>query len=311
MRRLQRKRYLDEDIKAVFTDKTIQASGHETPPAQIISTRTQSVLPEAWAGSVKGLLTRSTGYDHIIAYRARTGLCPAAGYLPLYCHRAVAEQAMLLWTALMRRLPKQQRQFTSFHRDGLTGQECQAKHLLVVGVGHIGSEVCRIGRGLDMDVKGVDIAPRHAEVHYVTIEEGLPWADIIVCAMNLTDLNRDYFNYERFLQTKRGVFFVNVARGELSPSADLLQLLEEEHLAGVALDVYDQESTLAEALRTGEAAQDPQVKAALALAARDNVILTPHNAFNTSEAVERKAEQSIQQIRHFKETGAFLWPVPT
>ena len=66
--------------------------------------------------------------------------------------RAVAEQAILLVMALLRKLPQQTQQFPRFHRDGLTGHECAGKKLLVVGVGNIGSEVVRIGQALGMAV---------------------------------------------------------------------------------------------------------------------------------------------------------------
>jgi D-lactate dehydrogenase len=158
-------------------------------------------------------------------------------------------------------------------------------------------------------VRGVDLAPRYDGVDYCQIEEGLPWADIVVCAMNLTEINRGYFGYERLKQAPVGVVFVNVARGELSPSTDLLRLVDEGHLSGLGLDAYDHESALAVALRTGQPSGDEQVKATLSLTEKDHVILTPHNAFNTVEAVARKSEQSIQQLQHFMETGKFLWPV--
>jgi D-lactate dehydrogenase len=203
----------------------------------------------------------------------------------------------------------QQRQFNTFHRDGLTGQECQGKKLLVVGVGNIGRQVCHIGTGLDMIVRGVDLDPRYEGVDYCQIEEGLPWADVVVCAMNLTEVNRGYFTYDRLKQCAPGTVFVNVARGELSPATDLLEWVEGGFAGGVGLDAYDHESALAVALRTGQSCGDEQVKATLCLAKKDQVILTPHNAFNTSEAVARKSEQSIQQVRQFIETGKFLWPV--
>jgi D-lactate dehydrogenase len=81
-------------------------------------------------------------------------------------------------------------------------------------------------------------------------------------------------------------------------------------LGAVALDVYNHEAVLAVALRSGEPSGDAEVRAALELAARDDVICTPHNAFNTSEAVERKSEHSVQQIAAFLEEGQFLWPAP-
>jgi D-lactate dehydrogenase len=128
--------------------------------------------------------------------------------------------------------------------------------------------------------------------------------------MNLTSDNLGYFNYQMLKKAEPGAIFVNIARGEMSPSADLLRLLDENHLAGVALDVYNQESELAVSLRTGRSSSNKEVQATLALSKRENVILTPHNAFNTREAVDKKAKYSIQQIEHFFEKGNFIWPVP-
>lgn len=304
-------RYLqDTPIKPGFSAQTIQELGESHPRAALISIRTQSVIPEAWAGLVSGILTRSTGYDHLLAYCHKTGTDVPCGYLPLYCNRGVAEAAMLLWMALLRKLPRQMEQFSTFQRDGLTGAECAGKTLLVVGVGHIGYEVVRIGRGLDMQVLGVDLVRKHADVRYVALEQGLGAADVIVCAMNLTASNHGFFNYDRLRYAKPGVIFVNIARGELAPPADLLRLLDGGHLAGVGLDVFDSESRLAVSLRSSKPDLEPGINATLELARRADVILTPHNAFNTAEAVERKAEHSLRQIEHFLMHGRFLWPIP-
>jgi hypothetical protein len=62
------KRYLPTNIEAEFTWKTIQEQGDREPPASVISIRTQSVIPTSWAAKLSGILTRSTGYDHIKAY---------------------------------------------------------------------------------------------------------------------------------------------------------------------------------------------------------------------------------------------------
>lgn len=304
------RRLLPGRIRAGFTPKTIQESGDDTPPARLISIRTQSVVPAGWASQLGGILARATGYDGLLRFQAETGTAAQLGYLPLYCARAVAEQAMCMWMALLRKLPLQVRQFAMFHRDGLTGHECERKQLLVVGVGHIGSEVVKIGQGLGMEVRGVDIVQRHPSLTYVPKEEGIAWADVIVCAMNLTADNAGYFDHRALSKARCGVLFVNVARGEMSPSPDLLRLMDENHLGGVALDVFDQESKLAVALRTGRASDDPSVRATLALAKRPNVICTPHNAFNTVESVERKSRQSVEQIEHFLKHGTFLWPAP-
>ncbi|MBN1943033.1 MAG: hydroxyacid dehydrogenase [Phycisphaerae bacterium] len=313
-------RYLPAGLAVEMTPATPQEHGAEAPPAAILSTRTQSAIPHAWGSKLRALLTRSTGYDHVVRYAREANFTGACGYLPLYCARAVAEQACMLWMALLRKLPVQRAQFAAFHRDGLTGREALDKMLLVVGVGNIGHEIVQIGRGLGMKVLGVDLDPRHDDVEYVSIEAGLPKADILACAMNLTADNAGYFNAERLAKCKPGAIFVNVARGELSPTADLLAALDNGQLAGVGLDVYENESALACALRAGEfgiqdkkteaSTQTPAVAAALELAKRSDAILTPHNAFNTAEALERKARQTVESLKAFLQTGAFPHPVP-
>ncbi|RLD10747.1 MAG: hydroxyacid dehydrogenase [Chlamydiae bacterium] len=313
------KRYLPKNISADFSWKTIQETVHENPPAKIISIRTQSTIPVDWADKFDAIITRSTGYDHITDYIKLTGSKISAGYLPLYCNRSVAEQALLLLLALSRKLSTQISQFSSFHRNGLTGMEIAKKNIAIVGVGNIGYEMVKIARGLDMNVLAVDIVKKYDDVNYFSPEEAIRQADIIVCAMNLTSDNTAYFNYETLKKAKKGVLFINIARGEFSPAADLLKLIEENHLGGVALDVYDSEKPLAIALRKNKIddimnVEDPlrrkKVKAILALFKKNNVIFTPHNAFNTKESVERKSEQTIEQLINYKSTGEFIWPVP-
>ena len=214
----------------------------------------------------------------------------------------MAEQAILLVMALLRKLPAQVAQFPAFHRDGFAGSESPGKKLLVVGVGNIGTEIVNIGQALGMQVRGVDLVEKHASISYVTLEDGLAWADVIICAMNLTKDNVCYFSYETLKRAKKGVVFVNVARGEFTPTEDMVMLLDEGHVSGLALDVYENESALAVALRSG--------KSDFPLLGRPNVILTPHNAFNTAEAVDRKAKQTVQQIEYFHEHKWFLSPVP-
>jgi D-lactate dehydrogenase len=290
------RQYLPARIHAHFTSHTIQEAGDTEPPAELISIRTQSIIPPSWAGKVSGIVSRTTGYDHLVGQKI------PCGHLPHYCSHSVAEQAILLAMALLRKLPAQVAQFPRFHRDGLTGHECAMRKLLVVGVGNIGTEVVKIGQALGMQVQGVDLLEKHATITYVTLEDGLAWADIIVCAMNLTKENVNYFSYETLKRARKGVVLVNIARGEFTPTEDMVMLLDEGHLGGLALDVYENESALGVALRSG--------KADFPLLGRPSVILTPHNAFNTAEAVDRKAKQTIQQIEYFIAHKWFLWPVP-
>jgi D-lactate dehydrogenase len=299
-------------LRVGHTSKTIQETDHTSPPAPIISVRTQSILPTEWAPDLKGLLSRSTGYDHLTAYRAALGEnSPALGYLPTYCVRAVAEQAMLLWTSLFRRLPRQLAQFDSFERDNLSGLETPGKVMALFGVGNIGYEIWKIATALGIEVLGVDPVRKHDDVTYIPADNALARADLIVCAMNLTPENHAYFTTERLALTKRSPILVNIARGEFTPALVLEEALAEGVLSGVALDAYNEESTLAPALRTGKHTMlTEDNEALLRLRPQPNVLLTPHNSFNTLEAVERKSEQSIRALLHFRQAGEFLWPLP-
>lgn len=302
--------HLEKDLLYGLTPKTIQETDHTDPPARLISIRTQSQVPPQWAGKLDGILSRSTGYDHLLALKPQLTQPVALGYLEEYSTRAVAEQAILLTHALLRKLPQQVRQFGEFQRDGLTGTECAGKKMLVVGVGRIGGEIVSIAKAMGFIVKGVDLVQGKSGVDYATRDEGIRWADVIVCAMNLTGGNKGYFSYDLLFQNAtKGCLFVNIARGEISPLLDLEMLLEEGILGGVGLDVFEHESSLAVELRLHQHPHSELLLRVQRLLKRPNVLFTPHNAFNTREAVERKTAMTVQQIRHFLKHGEFLWRV--
>lgn len=301
------KSFIGDAFTCEYSSKTIQELKHTKPPAPVISIRTQSQIPLEWSKQLGGVLSRSTGYDHLIAYRSKVKERIPLGFLDEYASRAVAEQAILLALALLRKLPLQMEQFKAFERDGLTGSECPSRNLLVVGVGRIGSEIYKIAQALGFVVKGVDLVRKHNDVEYVPRESGIPWADVIVCSMNLTGENGGYFNYDLLKTAKQGVLFVNIARGEHSPIRDLSRLLKEKKLGGVGLDVYEDEGTLGAALRSRSKKSVGAVNDLKRLAGLPNVILTPHNAFNTLEAVERKSRMSVEQINHFLKNKDFIW----
>ena len=304
------KRYLPLTIEVGFSKHTIQIALTEMPPARLISTRTQSIIPHPWAKHLSGILTRSSGFDHLQVFLSRCGRKIPCGYLPTYCARAVAEQTVLMILALRRRLTRQLRQFASFERDHLTGSECAERTLVVVGVGHIGTEIAQVGAGLGMRVKGVDLSPRVPWLEYVTLEEGIELADVLVCALPLTKATNRLLGYDALRRAKPGLIFVNIARGEISPLQDLMRLLDEGVLGGLGLDVYEEESVLAEALRAKRGVLPETADLLLALQQDERVLCTPHNAFNTREALERKAQQSCEAIVAFLQRGTFPHAVP-
>ena len=303
--------FLPDHVEALFTGKTIQESGDKDLPASLISIRTQSRVPLVWAAAgLKGILTRSAGYDHLLAYRREIGKKIPCGNLPDYCSRAVAEQAVLMMMTLLRKMKTQIKNFETFDRDHLTGDECMNKNLFVIGVGHIGSQVVDIGRGLRMNVRGFDIVKRISDLRYMELVEGLQWANAAVCALPLTPKTKGLLNYELFKQAKILGAFINISRGEISPLEDLRRLLDEQTICALGMDVYENENVLGAALRGGAPSKDKKFRMIQELAARDNVLFTPHNAFNTHESVERKADLSMKAILSFMDNGIFPDPIP-
>jgi len=299
------RRHLPEGVDAVYSPETVQAAGAGRPRAKLVSIRTQSVIPVSWAKELSGILTRSTGTDHLPAFRKWCGLDVPCGYLPDYCSHAVAEHAVLTAMALLRKLKRQMLQFGRFGRDGITGSEAAGRKLVVVGVGRIGSELVRLGRMLEMQVMGVDPEPKLQDLEYVSLEEGVRRAEVLVSAVPLKQDTRGMFNYALLRQAGPGLVFVNVSRGETSPVRDLRRLLDENILGGLGMDVFEAEAALAGSLRDGSPEPVPAAADIRELNGRGEVIFTPHNAFNTRQALERKARLSAEAVMCFLEKGFF------
>lgn len=291
---------LPASIQAQCVATTIQESEHDLPSARLISVRTQSVIPDEWSSKIDGVLTRSRGYDHLADFLTRTKCDVKCGHLPPYCSRAVAEQAVMFMLMLMRLSNRQQVQMKSFNREGLCGHEVFKKDALIVGVGCIGREIGTLLRGFGMHVKGVDPDAKHSDFKYTALPEGLRWADVIICAASLNNETRGMLDYAMLKDVKPKTILVNIARGEITPLTDLKRLLEEEILGGLALDVFEDEPRLAGELRAGDKASG-----VLKQFAPYNVIFTPHNAFNTEEALRHKAALSAQEVQIFLEKKMF------
>lgn len=301
--------HLPSAIEAVFFKETIQEAAAEHPPSRFLSIRTQSVIPDGWHDQLDAVLTRSQGFDHIHRMFTNCVKPVALGYLGPYCSRAVAEHALMLLLMSLKKTKAQMQQFYRFDRDGLTGTELSRRRVLIFGVGQIGSEIGRLCRAWDMDVRGVDIQPKWMEIDYVGLDEGIAWAEVIICAAPLTEDTRGLLNYACLSGGRPHKVLINISRGELSPVEDLLRLLDGGQLSAVGLDVFPGEKDLGDKMRRGESA-DPAVERVTRLADHPGVICTPHNAFNSAEALERKSRRTIEAVTQYFEAGRFPFPVP-
>jgi D-lactate dehydrogenase len=296
-------------VEPLTPEEAEKAATCEVVSVFIYSRITDEVL--AALPALKLIATRSTGADHIDLRAARArGI--AVCNVPNYGENTVAEHAFALILGLSRKTHKahERTQRLDFSLQGLEGFDLKGKTLGVVGAGAIGLHVIRIGRALDMRVLACDVRPNRllAEVlgfQYVPLDLLLRESDVVSLHAPLTAETRHIINRETLAIMKRGALLINTARGELVDTAALIWALDEGILAGAGLDVVEGEEVVKEERQLlSRGASLEALRAAMqnyALARRDKVILTPHMAFYSREALQRVLEVTVANIHAFFE----------
>jgi D-lactate dehydrogenase len=234
----------------------------------------------------------------------------AVSNVPTYGENTVAEHTFGLILALSRKIHQAYVRTVrgDFSLAGLRGFDLKGRTLGVVGTGNIGLHAIRIGRGFGMDVLAYDVREQHllAEVlgfRYVALDELIARADIVSLHVPHLPATHHLINRERLARMKRGSLLINTARGGVVDTEALLWALDEGILAGAGLDVIEGEELIGEErllLRQGAAPE--QLQAAIRghlLLQRDNVIFTPHIAFNSEEALQRILDTTVENVRAF------------
>lgn len=261
------------------------------------------------APNLRLVCTRSTGHDHIDLEEARRRGVGVSN-VPEYGSHTVAEHTLALMLALSRRLVGSVRALQRGHVDAraLRGMDLDRKVLGVVGTGKIGCHVIQMAAGFHMRVLAHDARPdpRRAEAlgfEYAPFERVLREADILTLHCPGRPDGGHVIGRAELALMKPGAMLVNTARGTLVDTEALLEALEAGRLGAAALDVFEGEGVIKEESQ-GLTAPHDQSDLLHALRAHrlmnlDQVILTPHNAFNSREAVERILSTTLETIvRH-------------
>jgi len=282
--------------------------GIQTLSVFIYSQVTREVLealPE-----LKFIATRSTGFDHIDLETCRSrGV--AVSNVPSYGENTVAEHTVALLLMLSRKVHQSVLQVRSGHVDlaELTGFDLQGKTIGVVGAGHIGLHVIRIARGFGMHVLAHDVRrdPFLADLlgfEYATMDRLLAESDIVTLHSPLTEKTHHLVGREQFARMKTGVMIVNTSRGGLIDTDALVDALESGKVGGAGLDVLEGEELIKEEKELLQMPLDVEkLRTAVrnrVLLARDNVVFTPHNAFNSREALVRILEVTLANLEAFR-----------
>jgi D-3-phosphoglycerate dehydrogenase / 2-oxoglutarate reductase len=208
---------------------------------------------------------------------------------------SAAEHAMAMLMAMCRKIPAADARLRGegWSKKGLMGVELIGKTIGVIGMGRIGQAVAKRCRGFGMKILAYDpfLPPEVAEnlgVEMAELDEIYPRVDFITLHTPLTDRTRHLLNTETLAQCKKNVRLINCARGGLIDEQALLEALESGHVAGAALDVFEQEPL---------GADSPLLQ-------HPNLIVTPHLGASTAEAQEKVALRVAEQIAAYLNDGA-------
>ena len=310
-----------EYIQNALQDKALlfsQNKAHEeTNPevfnTQIISTFIYSKLDDTTLSkfsNLKLIATRSTGYGHLdLAYCKEKEITVVN--VPSYGAHTVAEHTFALILALSRKLipSVEKTKRGDFSLGGLRGFELFGKTLGVVGAGNIGKTVIHIARGFGMNVI-VYTRTKHASlqkqgVSFVdSLDELLLVSDIVT--LHVPDISETHhiINMQNISKFKKGSILINTARGGLVETQAMLEGLDKDILQAVGIDVLEEECNLKEEreLITSDFLQKCDLKTQLLnhiLLTKEKVIITPHNAFNSTEALNQILQITISNIKSY------------
>ncbi len=246
---------------------------------------------------LKTIATMSTGFDHIDMDGCKARNITVSN-VPSYGDNTVAEYAFGLIIALARKLkPTFERvERGIFSRAGLMGTDIKGKTLGLVGTGRIGAHMARLGWAFGMKVIAYDLRPDKAlsekfGVIFTGLDDVLQQADVISLHVPYLPSTHHLINAERLRRVKPTALLLNTSRGKVVDTKAVSTALREGRLGGAALDTFEGEEVWIEEefLKRDELAAIPLREAmeSFSIMRSESAILTPHNAFNTREAMDR------------------------
>ena len=297
-----------------MSDPLNAATAAQVPDAEVITTFVNSKLDAgvlAHFPQLRLIATRSTGYDHIDLDHCRAHGITVSN-VPDYGDATVAEHAFALLLAISRHVVTaiERTRRGNFSQTGLRGFDLRGRTLGVIGTGRIGRRAIEIGKGFGMRVLACDVRPDQLAAqtlgfHYADLMEVLMQADVVTLHVPSTPQTHHLISEREFAAMKEGAVLINTSRGAVVEVSALVRALASERLAGAGLDVLPAEPLMrdeAEIFRTDRQHTEAELRALLAdhvLLQFPNVLVTPHIAFNTDEALRRILETSLINITSF------------
>ncbi len=257
-----------EELKKRSAGQDIVMIANNRYPAEVVKS----------AENLKMLAVAFTGIDHVgldACKQQNVMVCNCAGYSNV----CVSEQVIGMTISLMRYLntcDKVVRQGGT--SAGLAGTEIAGKTVGIIGCGQIGLMTARLFLAFGARVVAYARHPRkeveELGVKYVSLEELLKTSDIVSLHTPNNASTKGMIGKKEIAMMKKSALFINCARGPIVDNAALAEALNNDEIAGAAIDVFDME---------------PPIPASYPLLSAKNTLLTPHVAFLTKEAMVRRA----------------------
>lgn len=263
-----------------------------------------SVYRQLKALGLRQIATRSAGFDVIdLAEAKKNGL--TVTHVPAYSPYAVAELAVTQALQLIRHIPQFYKRLShhDFRLDGLISRELRSMTVGIIGTGRIGATAAQLFKAFGARVIAFDRYPNDCLSGLLdykpTLEAILEEADLVSLHTPLLESTRHMMNKKTFRLMKKSAFLVNIARGGLVDTGDLIEALETRQIAGAALDVFEDESFLNKDM-SDRPLGDPHIQKLLNM---DQVLLTPHVGFFTTTAVENIVNGALDSVLDVLTTG--------
>lgn len=282
--------------------------------ASIISVFVNSVVTKEVINCFKNLravAARSTGIDNINK-RACVQRNIAVLNVQNYGETSVAEFTIGFMIALVRKIPQafMSVKNENYYGKSFVGRDLERLTLGVVGTGAIGASVCKLAHTLGMKILAYDLVEKQElvekyRINYTTFDFLLRNSDVITLHLPYTGSNYHMFSKREFDYMKDGAYFINVSRGELVENIYLKNSLENGKLSGAALDVIACETicencnrlsdelkiTSLDCLKNSETVKE--------LISMPNVIITPHMAYESQDAIDYILYVTFENIKNF------------
>lgn len=224
-----------------------------------------------------------TGVDHIpleLCKKKGICVCNCAGYSTA----AVSDLVFGMLISLYRKIAQCDTAVRNEGtKDGLVGFELEGKKFGIIGAGAIGTRVAHIAKAFGCEVYAYSRTKKEIEgVKFVTLEELLSDCDIVSLHVPLKKETTHLIDKEKLALMKENAVLINTARGPVVDSEALAEALNEEKIAGACVDVFEKE---------------PPVAAEHPLFHAKNILVTPHVAFATKEAMVKRAYIAFENVR--------------